>query len=265
MTTDTPSCDDVRFEIEDGVAILTLDRPASSNAWSEAMMRAVPERLDRAERDARALVITGAGRHFCAGGDLSAMRDRSGMFEGDPVALRTRYARGLQAVTRRFEHLEIPVIAAVNGAAIGAGLDLSLMCDIRVASDRARFGSTFASVGLIPGDGGAYLLTRAVGFSRAVELILTARVFDATEALRLGVVHDVVPHDDVLDVALERARHIASLPAPAVQMAKVALYRSYNQSSEVALQLTAALQGLVQHTREHEQAVLGMLDKISRK
>jgi enoyl-CoA hydratase/carnithine racemase len=254
------------LHIEGPVATLTLNRPAARNAWDEEMVALMLDHLDalHAHPDVRAVVLTGAGPAFCAGGDLSAMRDRSGMFAGDPVELRTRYTRGLQAVTRRVDHLELPLIAAINGPAIGAGLDLALMCDIRVASDAASFGSTFAAVGLIPGDGGAYLLTRAVGFSRAVELILTARIFQPDEALRIGAVHHVVPQPDVLPRAIAIASQIAQLPAPAVRMAKVALYRTYHQDLEGALQLTAALQGLVQHSAAHQDAVAAMLAKLKR-
>ena len=268
-TTETPGPDapleDLRYEVDGPVATITLDRPEARNAWSEAMMQSMHTALDRAEGDpeVRVIVLTGAGTSFCAGGDLKAMRDRSGMFAGDPVELRRQYARGLQEITRRFERLERPVIAAINGAAIGAGLDLSLMCDIRVASRRAKFGSTFAAVGLIPGDGGAFLLTRVVGFAHATELILSARVFEAEEAARIGLVHELAEPDEVMPRALERAADIARLPGPAVQMARVALYRTYHQSAESALELTAALQGLVQHTAEHEAAVAAMLARLS--
>ncbi len=257
---------DLRYERKGSVALITLDRPEARNAWSEAMLASMLDALDRAEADAavRALIITGAGQAFSAGGDLRAMRDREGMFAGDTVGLRDRYSRGLQQVARRLDHFEKPAIAAVNGAAIGAGLDLALMCDIRVVSDAARFGSTFASVGLIPGDGGAFLLTRAIGFARAVELILTARVFDAEEAHRLGLAHHVVAPDEVMPRASAIASQIAALPAPAVKMAKAALYRTYNQDLESALQLTAAFQSLVQHTTAHEDAVNAMLAKLTK-
>lgn len=249
-----------------GVATLTLNRPTASNAWSDEMLAGMLELLPKIQGDARVkvLLLTGSGKNFCAGGDLEAMRDRTGMFEGNPVELRAKYSRGLQEITRHFDRLEKPVVCAINGAAIGAGLDLSLMCDVRIASERARFGSTFAGVGLIPGDGGAFLLTRAVGFSRATELILSARVIKSEEALRIGLVHEVVPHDEVLSHATTRAEKIARLPAPAVQMAKVALYRTYTQQIEPALQLTSALQGLVQHTPEHEAAVLAMLERLGK-
>ena len=254
------------YEIEDGIATLTLNRPEARNAWSQEMIDGTHAALDAAARDpeVRALIVTGAGKAFCAGGDLRAMRDREGMFAGDPVELRGRYANGLQNITRHFERFDKPTIAAINGAAIGAGLDLTLMCDLRVASSRAKFGSTFAAVGLIPGDGGAYLLTRIVGFSRAVELVITARVIGAERAEAIELVHEVVEPEQVLPRAREIAAEIARLPAPAVRMAKVALRKTYNRDMEVALELTAALQGLVQHTEAHEQAVLGMLEKIGK-
>ena len=249
-----------------GVLTLTLNSPHASNAWSDALLDAMLSTIHSAQHDphVRAIVLAGAGRSFCAGGDLRAMKHRSGMFAGDTVALRGQYTHGLQAVTRAFDRLEKPVICAIQGPAIGAGLDLSLMCDIRIASEHARFGSTFASVGLVPGDGGAFLLTRAVGFSRATELILSTRIIDADEALRIGLIHQLVPHDQLLSIAHERAAAIAQLPAPAVQMSKVALYRSYNHDLEIALQLTAALQGLVQHTAAHEAAVEAMLQKLKK-
>ena len=255
------------LDTDTGVATLTLDRPESSNAWSEEMLASMLELLPSLQQDdaVKVILLTGSGKNFCAGGDLDAMQDRTGMFAGNPVELRARYSRGLQEVTRGFDRLEKPVICAIQGAAVGAGLDLCLMADIRIASHRARFGSTFASVGLIPGDGGAFLLTRAVGFSRATELILSTRVIDAEEAARIGIVHELSPHEDLLTTARKRAEAIASLPAPAVQMAKVALYRTYTQSIEPALQLTSALQALVQHTPEHEQAVRDLLAKLQRK
>lgn len=258
---------DLRYEVDGAVAQITLDRPEARNAWSDEMMSSMHEALDRAAGDeqVRVVIVTGEGKSFCAGGDLKAMRDRAGMFSGDTVGLRRKYSEGLQAITRHFERFEKPVIAAINGAAIGAGLDLTLMCDIRVASARAKFGSTFAAVGLIPGDGGAYLLTRAVGFARAVELILSTRVIDADEAEHIGLVHELVAPEDVLTRAQERARAMAALPAPALQMAKVALYRSYNQDAEVALQLTAALQSIVQHTDAHMEAVEAMLARLGQK
>lgn len=257
---------DILYNVDEAIATITLNRPDARNAYSDAMVTGLIDALDRAEHDpqVRVVLLTGAGPAFCAGGDLKKMRDREGMFSGDSVELRDNYIRGLQSIPRRFNHFEKPVIAAINGHAIGAGLDLSLMCDIRVASRRAKFGSTFANVGLIPGDGGAYLLPRVVGFSRAVELILTARIFDAEEALRIDLVHEICEPAEVMQRAQAKAAQIAALPPKAIKMAKAALYRCVDRDLETSLQLTAALQGCVQRTDEHDAAVerlLASLDK----
>lgn len=256
---------DLLYAVDQTTATITLNRPDARNAFSEAMVRGLIEALDRAEHDSRvrAVILTGAGPAFCAGGDLKKMRARQGMFSGDSVELRDHYIRGLQSIPRRFHLFEKPVIAAINGHAIGAGLDLSLMCDIRIASQRAKFGSTFANVGLIPGDGGAYLLPRVVGFARAVELILTARVFDADEALRIDLVHQVCAPEDVLRRAQATAAQIGTLPPKAVKLAKAALYRCVDRDLETSLQLTAALQACVQRTDEHDAAVDALLAQLN--
>jgi enoyl-CoA hydratase/carnithine racemase len=255
---------EIQYDVTDHVATITLDRPEARNAWSDSMLDEMLERLDEVDTDdrVRALVVTGTDPAFCAGGDLKAMQERRGMFAGDTVELRKKYLRGLQELPRQFNRLEKPVIAAINGAAIGAGLDLALMCDLRVARKGAKFGSTFARVGLIPGDGGAYLLTRIVGLARALDLCLTARIFEADEALSMGLVHRVVEPDELLARAHELADQIASLPAAAVQATKAAIYRTAHQDLESALQITAALQSLVQHTDDHRRAVDAMLEKI---
>ncbi|RAL23078.1 3-hxdroxyacyl-CoA dehydrogenase [Lujinxingia litoralis] len=255
---------DVLYTLDGPIARITLNRPDARNAFSDAMIKGITDSLDQAERDpdVRVVIVTGQGSAFCAGGDLKAMRDHSGMFGGDPVELRQRYLRGMQTLPRRFDSFEKPTIAQINGPAIGAGLGLALMCDLRVSARRAKFGSTFARVGLIPGDGGAYLLTRTVGFSRALELILTARVIGADDALKIEMVHEVVPDDELAARTLALASEIAALPPKAVSMAKTALYRSVNRDLESALHITAALQGLIQSTQEHEDAVEALLNSL---
>ncbi len=252
------------YDVEETIATITLNRPEASNAYSSKMVRELVNALDEAEGDdeVRVVIVTGAGRSFCAGGDLKAMRDRTGMFSGDPVELRDKYLRGIQTIPRRFDSFEKPTIAAINGAAIGAGLGLAATCDLRISAEGAKFGSTFARVGLIPGDGGAYLLTRVVGFSRALELILTAEIIDARRALDIDLVHRVVPDEEVMDEARKVARQIASLPPKAVRTAKAALYRSVDRDLETSLHITAALQGLIQRTEEHDQAVRDLLENL---
>lgn len=168
---------------------------------------------------------------------------------------------GIQAVPRRMARFDKPVIAAVNGPAIGAGLDLSCMCDVRVASDRAKFGSTFVKVGLIPGDGGAYLLARTIGYPRALEMVLTGRIVLPDEALSMGLVHQVVPHAQVLDVARERAAALCANPPLAVRLAKAAAQRSWDLPLDAALELAATLQGIAQHTEDHQEGVAAFLEK----
>lgn len=255
---------DLTYETSDAIATITLDRPEARNAYSSEMASGLVDCIDRADRDdeIRAVIVTGAGDAFCAGGDIKAMRDRSGMFSGDPVELRKNYLDGLHQVPRRFQQFEKPTLAAVNGPAVGAGLDLSLMCDIRISSADATYGSTFARVGVIPGDGGAYLLQRAVGFPKALELILTARLIDADEAREIGLVNHVVDPDEVTEKTRDMAEQIASLPPKAVQLAKTAVYRTADSDFESAMQLTAALQALVQHTDEHDQAVRDVIDSL---
>jgi 2-(1,2-epoxy-1,2-dihydrophenyl)acetyl-CoA isomerase len=247
---------------EGPIAVLTLNRPEARNAWSEDMAGEVVRALCQADADpeVRVIVLTGAGDAFSAGGDLKAMRDRTGMFAGPGAELRDRYHHGLQQVSRAFESCETPIVAAVNGPAIGAGLDLACMCDIRIASEKARFGETFVSVGLVPGDGGAYFLTRAIGFARALEMALTGRVIDAMEAHRFGLVSGVVPHEKLMSAAMAVATSIARQAPIAVKLTKAAFYRGYQKDLETALTMAAAFQGLAQRTADHAEGVAALLE-----
>ena len=247
----------------DGLTWITLDRPEARNAYSDAMVESLVAALDRCETDdsVRVVAITGAGKAFSAGGDLKRMLDHDGMFAGDAIRLRDRYMRGIQRIPRRFARFDKPVIAAMNGAAIGAGLDLACMCDLRIASERAKMGSTFVAVGLVPGDGGAYFLARTIGYPNALELILSARVIDAQEARQLGLVHEVTAPDTLQDAVHSRARRIAALPPIALRYAKRATQRSWELPLEAALELAATLQGVTQNTADHDEAVRALLEK----
>jgi enoyl-CoA hydratase/carnithine racemase len=255
----TISSSQVRTTVSGPVATITLDRPEARNAYSEAMCEQLVAALLAADADpsVRCLVLTGAGPAFHAGGDVKAMRERSGMFAGDPAELRGRYQRGIQSVPRTIAALHKPLLAAVNGAAIGAGLDLACMCDLRVAARTASFGSTFVRVGLVPGDGGAFYLVRVLGLPRALDLMLTGRVIAADEALRLGLVHEVVEPEQLLPHTLELAARIAALPPLAVQLTKRAAYLSWQQSEAAALELAATYQGIVQNLPDHLRALGG--------
>ncbi len=191
-------------ERDGDVVTLTLNNPAERNAlstqaqWDEIV--AACDKL-RADGTVKAVILTGAGSAFSAGGNVKHMRERSGIARGTPYDIAQGYQGGIQRIPLALHSLEVPTIAAVNGAAIGAGCDLACMCDIRIASDRARFAESFVKLGIIPGDGGAWLLQRAIGYQRAAELSFTGDMIDAQQALAIGLVARVVPHD-TLDAAL---------------------------------------------------------------
>lgn len=254
---------DVRYHAEEGIALITLDRPEARNAYSDAMIDSLLAAFDAAEADPsiRCVVLTGAGKAFSAGGDLKAMRDKTGMFAGDPAELRARYIDRIQRIPRRLARCPLPIVAAVNGAAIGAGLDLACMCDVRVAAEGVKLGSTFTKVGLVPGDGGAWLLQRVIGLPKALELMLTARVVLGEEALAMGLVNRLVPLESLLDEAMATARQIAANAPLAVQLTKQAAYRAYTGELESALEHAATYQAIVQNTEDHLEAVNALLEK----
>jgi len=249
---------EIIFEQKEAIAVLTLNRPDIRNAFTHQEM--IDEIVDACQRvqDAESvsvLVVTGAGSAFSAGGNVKDMYKKEGMFSGDPNDVRQNYRKGIQRVTLAFQRLDVPAIAAVNGAAMGAGCDLTCMCDIRIASEKAVFGETFVSVGLIPGDGGAFLLPRIVGFSKALELAFTCRVIDAAEALRIGLVSEVTPPEKLLDRAMEVAAEISQHPARILRLAKRLFYLSQGRSLEETLELSCSFQALCHHSPEHMAAL----------
>ncbi|MEM6291788.1 MAG: enoyl-CoA hydratase-related protein [Myxococcota bacterium] len=254
---------DLRYEVSAPLATITLDRPEARNAYSEAMVKSILDALDAAADDdsVRAVILTGAGKSFHAGGDLKRMQNQSGMFAGGPVELRRRYIEGIQRIPRRIAQFDKPLIAAINGAAIGAGLDLTCMCDVRIAAEGVKLGSTFVKVGLVPGDGGAYFLARTIGFPRALEMVLTGRLVTTDEALQMGLVHRVVPREGLMDAATESALAIAANAPLAVSLTKRAAYRSWDADLETALELASTYQGMVQKTDDHQEAVAAILEK----
>ncbi|GAB2908892.1 crotonase/enoyl-CoA hydratase family protein [Rhodococcus aerolatus] len=242
----------------------TLNRPDTRNPISEpdvvdAIVAAVAEvNLDQ---EVRAVILTGAGSAFSSGGNVKHMRDGVGMFGGTPAELRQGYRHGIQRIPRALYQCEVPTIAAVNGPAIGAGCDLALMCDLRVASSRAVFAESFAKVGIIPGDGGAWLLPRAVGQARAAEMAFTGEPVDAATALEWGLVSQVVEPEALLDAARALAARVVVNPPHALRMTKRLLREGQHQSLESLLELSAAMQAVAHHTADHHEAVAAMLDK----
>ncbi|WP_119155358.1 crotonase/enoyl-CoA hydratase family protein [Caldimonas tepidiphila] len=254
----------ILFERRGPVAVLTLNRPETRNALSgEDMFSAFETLFARLNDDAtvRAAVLTGAGSAFCSGGNIAEMRSRSGMFAGSAAEITERYRQGIQRIPRAFQKLQVPIVAAVNGAAIGAGCDLASMCDIRIASRSARFAESFVKVGIVPGDGGCWLLPRIVGPSRAAELALTGDTIDAAEAERIGLVSRVVEPEALMDEALALAQRIAANPPQVLRWTKQLLRQAQTGTLDEALEQAGRLQGLAHHTADHAEAVAAFFEK----
>lgn len=240
------------------VQLWTIDRPEVGNAITgKDVIAAFEAGVDAVNGDntVGAVILTGAGKIFSAGGNVKEMADRQGMFGLDAIDQRRAYIDGIQRIPRALSRLEVPLIAAVNGAAIGAGCDLAMMCDIRIASERASFAESFVQLGLIPGDGGTWLLPRAVGYARAAELTFTGERIDAATALDWGLVSTVVPHGDLMTEARALADRIAVNPPHALPMAKRLLQESISGSLESTLSMAAAMQPLAHHDPAHEQRI----------
>ncbi len=234
--------DELLYDVQDHVAVITLNRPEKLNAFSNEMLHAWQESIVRAstDQDVRVIVVTGAGRGFCSGADVGRERAGADVLGGDPnapAANRNSLRNSVQRVPRALFNCEKPYIAAVNGVAAGAGMDMASMADLRIASDRARFGMRYVNMALIPGDGGCYYLPRIVGMSKALKLMWTGKLFNADEALEIGYVSQVVPHDELMDRTLEFAGEIAKMPAVSVQLIKRLAYRSAETGLHESLEM----------------------------
>ena len=246
------------------ILIWTLDRETRLNALPDLTdgdeVAAACERIN-ADPSIRCVVLTGAGRAFSAGGDLTAMRDRRDLFEGSGAAIRERYRRVVHRIVRSLYGLEVPLIAAVNGPAMGLGCDIAGLADIRIASDRASFGVPFLKLGIIPGDGGSWLLPRNIGYARAAEMLFTARSIDAATAAEWGLVNRVVAHDSLMDEALATAAQVAAQPPHALRMAKTLLRQGRDTNFDQMLEMSAAMQALAHLTEDHQEGVAAVLEK----
>lgn len=246
------------------VAILTLNRPDSMNALGapgdgDQVAAACAE--INADKSVRCVILTGAGRAFSAGGNVKAMKDREGAFGGSAVSIRENYRTNIHRVVRAIYGLEVPSIAAVNGAAIGLGCDVACMTDIRIAAAGAKMGVTFLKLGLIPGDGGAWLLPRTIGMSRASELLFTGDVIDAQTACDWGLVSRVVPEESLMDEAMKLAERIAQQPPHALRLAKSLLKHGQSTSYDTLLEMSAASQAICHLTEDHMEGVDALLEK----
>tara|TARA_R110000751_G_scaffold24824_5_gene68011 strand:- start:208 stop:1005 length:798 start_codon:yes stop_codon:yes gene_type:complete len=249
-----------------GIVIVTLNDPDNLNPLSDAaMITALIDVLRRLENDpdARVVVLTGAGRAFSVGGNVKEMHRKSGIFAGTAAEIAEAYRSAVQQLPLILSRIDIPVIAAVNGPAMGAGCDLALMCDLRLASSRALFGEVFVDLGLVSGDGGGWFLLRHLGYQRAAEISFRARPVCAAEAVSLGLVLSVHEPDELMGGALEMASEIAAKPAPAIRMTKRLLRMAERSHLQDYLATVGAMQAAMHGTKEHADAVAEFMAKRS--
>ncbi|HEX6220277.1 MAG TPA: enoyl-CoA hydratase-related protein [Acidimicrobiia bacterium] len=255
----------IKTRTDNGVARVTLADPDTRNAITgEEMIEDLLDALHDAETDpdVTVAVIDAEGPAFSSGGNVKDMAAKEGLFSGSPAEMTEKYRETIQQLTRFLATTDLVTIAAVNGPAVGAGFDLVLGCDLRIGSRNARFAHTFIEMGIIPGDGGAWLLPRVVGWQRAIELALTARFITSAEAENYGVLLEVVAEDKLESRVSELAHTIAAKPKPAVVMAKRLLRQARSMDLDGFLELSAALQAIAHTTPEHGSAVDAYVEKL---
>jgi len=248
------------FEKKDHIAKITLNRPERLNAFTPEMIEAWAAALEesRDDDDIRVIIVTGAGRAFCSGGDVKRMGERK-----DASALDRKNVlwKSIHRIPLLLEQIDKPVIASLNGLATGAGLDMALMCDLRIAAKSARFSEAYANVGIVPGDGGAYYLPRLIGISKALELFWTREWVSADEALRIGMVNRVVPDEELEKETMSLAEKIAKAAPLAIRMTKRAVYQSINIDLRTHLDMISSHMVITGLSKDHREAVQSFLEK----
>ncbi|HNP56760.1 MAG TPA: enoyl-CoA hydratase-related protein [Gordonia sp. (in: high G+C Gram-positive bacteria)] len=253
---------DLEWSVADGIGTIRLNRPEQRNAFTFDMVAEWAEllRTARTDDDVRVVVLTGTGdKAFCSGVDLSSISNANP--DLTPLERKSQLHDQIHRVALELEALDKPVIASINGVAVGAGLDMALMCDLRIASRSARMSEGYVKVGLTPGDGGAYYLPRLVGTSKALELLLTGDFVTADEAHRIGMVNRVVDPEDLAEATTALAAQIAASPPVTVRMIKRATYQSAGTDLRTALDLISSHFAVVAATEDAAEALAAMKDK----
>lgn len=254
----------LRLARDGHLLIVTLDDAPTRNAlYGDDLFGDFEAIVAHANADlsVRTVILTGADPAFSSGGNIREMRDKTGMFGGEPHEIERNYKMGIQRIPRALMSLDVPLIAAVNGPAIGAGCDLACMCDVRIASNDASFAESFVRVGIVAGDGGAWLLPRIVGYPRAAEMAFTGETLDAKRAFAIGLVSKVVPHEKLMDSACELGSRIAGNPPQVLRWTKRLMKEAQHQRLDAVLDMSAAYQALAHHTADHGEAVAAILEK----
>jgi len=261
---------DLLFEVNNnGVATITLNRPGSFNAFSEEMIKLWISALEevRDNDEIRVLLIKGNGKAFCAGGDVKSMVAGKGFFESEDDITSTALARKnslwkrVQRVPLLLEEIDKPVICQMHGYAMGAGLDMALMCDIRIAAASAKFSESYINVGIVPGDGGAYFLPKLVGIDQALDMLWTARVLTAEEAKEKGLVTFVVPDEELETFVQAYIEKLSNAPQEALRIIKRAVYQSQTMSLRSSLDYISSKMGIVTELPDYKEGVSAVLEK----
>jgi len=254
----------VKLDIENRIATITLSDPATRNAITDPFLleevKAVLADI-QGNLEVSVCILTGKGKGFSSGGNVKDMLNREKMFAGNHLELQNNYRNGIHSLSKLLYSIEIPMIAAVNGAAAGAGFDLALLCDIRIASERASFCSSFLNLAVIPGDGACWLLRKTVGAQRAAELVLTGKTVGAQEALDMGLLLKLVEHDKLLSSAKELAATIAEKSRETLVVTKRLLRSTDSLGYEDHLNLCSANQAMFHHAPEHQEALERFFNK----
>ena len=257
----------VLYEQNNRIVTITLNRPDTRNALSGDIIDGLVDSFKKADRDKNVgcVILTGAGKSFSSGGNLQEIKDMTTKDNMSQSQLEDWYRFGIQKIPLTMNSIDVPVVAAINGHAIGAGNDLCTMCDIRIAGEDAKFSESFLRIGIIPGDGGSWFLPKIIGLSRANEMILTCDVLNAEKALAWGLVSQVVSNEELLKKANEIATKIAEQPPEASRRAKRLLRMSQNVPLDKALEMAASQQSILQMMDDHREAIDALLEKRSPK
>lgn len=264
---------DLVFEKIDHVGVIRLNRPESLNAFSQEMIELWIEALIeiRDNDNIHVGVLTGNGRAFCAGGDVKSMMNGDGFlaqtrgeqtdFTTLPLDVKNGLWKYIQRIPLLMEEIDKPMIASINGAAIGAGLDMALMCDIRYCSDQAKLGEGYVNAGIVPGDGGGYFLPRIIGIDKALEMLWTGKILNPEEAKEIGLVSHIVPHDRLISEVMDFANLLSQGPQAVIRMTKRTVYQGLTMSLKQSLDMVSSFMAIAVNHPDHQQAVQEMKRK----
>ena len=256
---------EIEYSVKDHIATILLNRPEKLNTFTPSMLKRWKECLVEAQDDpdVRVVILTGAGKGFCAGGDMSKRANEAQLDDAPRSAIERKQGlrNGPQSIAKAALALEKPYIAAVNGAAVGAGMDMALMCDMRIVGRSARFSEAYLRVGLVPGAGGCYFLPRVVGLAKALELFFTGDFVTADEAVRIGLANRVVDDDKLMEETYALARRIVASPPIACSLIKRTIYQSVDCDLRTSLDLISSHMAIVQQTEDSKEAIASFKEK----